>query len=213
MKKIIALFAAFTVAIAAFAQTPEEIVNKMSEVMDKLGDNGTRMTTDSKIPLLGTMSTTIYSLGNKVRLEFEMKGTKAITWMDRDTEWAYDPVDNTVIIKNRGSQKKPKELNNPNMEDLEMFEDITDGYDVVLKKETNTAWYLQCKKSKSNKDKDAPKTMDLVVAKKTYYPISLSTKMMGFTLTMRNLGFNVTEKDVTFNKADYPGVTIIDERK
>ena len=213
MKKVIALFAAFAVAIAAFAQTPEEIVNKMNEVMDKLEGSGSGMTMDSKIPILGTMSTTIYSLGHKTRLEVGMKGEKTITWMEGDTEWAYNPLSNTVTIKNRNSKKKPSELKDTNLEELEMFEDITDGYDIFLTKETDKAWYLQCRKNKSNKRKDDPKTMDLVVAKGTYYPISLSAKMSGVTMTMRDIKFNVTEKDVTFNKADYPGVTIIDERK
>ncbi len=54
--------------------------------------------------------------------------------------------------------------------------------------------------------------MDLVVAKDSYLPISLSTKMYGITITMRDLGFDVTDQDVTFREADYPGVQIVDER-
>ena len=69
-----------------------------------------------------------------------------------------------------------------------------------------------CKKSRSNTNKDDPKNMDLVVAKGTYMPKSLSTKVTGITITMRDLDYNVTEKDVTFNPADYPGVKIVDER-
>ena len=93
-----------------------------------------------------------------------------------------------------------------------MRDSVTEGYDVFLKKETDQAWYLQCKKNKSNTNKDDPKTMDLVIAKGTYHPISLSARVSGITVTMRDLGFNVTEKEVTFNKADYPGVTIVDKR-
>ena len=55
--------------------------------------------------------------------------------------------------------------------------------------------------------------MELVIAKDTYYPMSLSAKVDLVTVTMRNLKFNVTEEEVTFNKADYPGATIIDKRK
>ena len=55
--------------------------------------------------------------------------------------------------------------------------------------------------------------MEIVIAKETYYPVSLSAKVDMVTVTLRNLQFNVTEKDVTFNKADYPGATIIDKRK
>ena len=208
MKRVFTFVFTLAISIMTFAQTPEEIANKMSEVMGKIEDNGLRMTMDIKIPILGTMSTTAWSLGEKMRMEAEMSGHKIVTWMDEDTEWTYEAEENTITIKNRDIQKPSSE-----QENMKMFDSVTEGYDVFLKKETDTAWYLQCKKNKSNKKKDDPKTMDLVVAKKTYYPISLSTKMMGFTLTMRNIGFNVTEKDVTFNKADYPGVTIVDERK
>lgn len=208
MKKIIALFAAFAVAIAAFAQTPEEIADKMSEVMGNLEDNGLRMTMDIKIPILGTMSTTAWSLGEKMRMEAEMMGKKIVTWMDEDTEWTYEAEENTVTIKNRDNQKPSTE-----QENMKMFESVTEGYDVFLKKETDTAWYLQCKKNKSNKNKDDPKTMDIVVAKGTYYPVSLSAKVSGVTVTMRDLDFNVTEKQVTFNKDDYTGARIVDQRK
>jgi hypothetical protein len=54
--------------------------------------------------------------------------------------------------------------------------------------------------------------MEIVVAKETFYPMSLSAKVEMVTVTMRNLQFSVSEKDVTFNKADYPGATIIDKR-
>lgn len=207
MKKLLTLLAILLFASASFAQTPKEIADKMSEVMDNLEDNGLRMTMDIKIPILGTMSTTAWSLGEKMRMEAEMMGYKIVTWMDEDTEWTYEAEENTVTIKNRDIQKPSTE-----QENMKMFESVTEGYDVFLKKETDTAWYLQCKKNKSNKNKDDPKTMDIVVAKGTYYPISLSAKVSGVTVTMRDLDFNVTEKQVTFNKSDYPGVRVVDQR-
>lgn len=207
MKKLLTLLAILLFASASFAQTPKEIADKMSEVMDNLEDNGLRMTMDIKIPILGTMSTTAWSLGEKMRMEAEMMGYKIVTWMDEDTEWTYEAEENTVTIKNRDIQKPSTE-----QENMKMFESVTEGYDVFLKKETDTAWYLQCKKNKSNKNKDDPKTMDIVVAKGTYYPISLSAKVSGVTVTMRDLDFNVTEKQVTFNKSDYPGARVVDQR-
>ena len=210
MKKVIALFAAFAVAIAAFAQTPEEIANKMNEAMGKFGDKGIRMNLDIKIPVLGTMSSTYYILGYKIRAEAKVLGKKYVTWMDEETNWMYEPESNTITIMDWDSKKI---FNFKELGDMKMFEKDTDGYDVFLKKETDTAWYLQYKKKKSNKSKDDIKTLNFVVAKGTYYPISMSAKVKGFTVTMRDLKFNVTEKQVTFNKADYPGVTIIDERK
>jgi outer membrane lipoprotein-sorting protein len=93
-----------------------------------------------------------------------------------------------------------------------MFSGITDGYDVTLKKETADAWYFLCKKSKTNTDKDDPKSIDLVVAKGTYYPVSLKAKLSGVTMTLRDVSFGVTEQQVTFNPKDYPTATIVDKR-
>ncbi|MBR3388261.1 MAG: hypothetical protein IKG84_08560 [Bacteroidales bacterium] len=207
MKKLLTFLAILMFTSVSFAQTPKEIADKMSEVMDNLEDNGLRMTMDIKIPILGTMSTTAWSLGEKMRMEAEMMGKKIVTWMDENTEWTYEAEENTITIKNRDIQKPSTE-----QENMKMFESVTEGYDVFLKKETDTAWYLQCKKNKSNKNKDDPKTMDIVVAKGTYYPISLSAKVSGVTVTMRDLDFNVTEKQVTFNKSDYPGARVVDNR-
>jgi outer membrane lipoprotein-sorting protein len=207
MKKLFAFISAIALAVASFAQTPEEIVDRMSEAMEQLENTGLRMTMDIKIPILGTMSTVAWSLGDKMRMEAEAMGKKIITWMDNDTEWTYTAEDNTVTIQNRDAKKPSSE-----QENMKMLDSVTEGYDVFLKKETDTAWYIQCKKNKSNTNKDDPKTMDLVVAKGTYHPVSLSARVSGITVTMRDLGFNVNEKQVTFNKADCPGATIVDKR-
>ena len=55
--------------------------------------------------------------------------------------------------------------------------------------------------------------MDLVVAKGTYYPKSLSASMSGVTTTLRDIAFGVSDEDLTFDAADYPGVKIVDKRK
>ena len=94
-----------------------------------------------------------------------------------------------------------------------MFSGIIEGYEIILKDETDDAWYLLCRKLRSNRDKDAPKSMDLVVAKGSYYPVSLRATVSGITLTMRDIAFGVSESMVTFNPSDYPGVKILDNRK
>ena len=86
MKKIIALFIAFAGAIAAFAQTPDEIVARMSAEMDKHEHDGLAMTVDIRLPILGTMSTETYSLGKKIRLTADMAGVKVVTWSDGQTK-------------------------------------------------------------------------------------------------------------------------------
>ena len=209
MKRFFALLTAFVLAVAAYAQTAEEIIAKMDEAMSQVGEeNGLRMTMDMKIPILGTMSTNAWTLGDKMRMEAEMMGKKLVTWQDGETEWTYDASENTITIEKQDKSKKSGEKEN-----MQMFQSATEGYDVSVSKETDTAWTIKCKKNRSNTNKDDPKNMEIVIAKGTYYPVSLSAKVDMVTVTLRNLQFNVTEKDVTFNKADYPGATIIDKRK
>ena len=131
---------------------------------------------------------------------------KSISWMDATTEWEYDTGKNEIEIKHRESSSSEAE------ENMKMFDSVTEGYKVSIKKETPTEWHLRCKKSRDNTKKDDPKTMNLVVAKGTYMPVSLSTKMSMVTVTLRDLSFDVTEEMVTFNPADYPTATIVDNR-
>ena len=209
MKRLFVLLTACLLAVAAYAQTAEEIIAKMDEAMSQVSEeNGFRMTMDLKIPILGTMSTNAWTLGDKMRLEAKMMGKQLITWEDGETEWTYDADENTITIENQDKTKKSDEKEN-----MTMFQSATEGYDVSIAKENADSWTIKCKKNRSNTNKDDPKNMEIVVAKGTYYPMSLSAKVDMVTVTLRNLQFNVSEKDVTFNKADYPGATIIDKRK
>ena len=208
MKRILTFICALVLTTAAFAQTPEEIVVEMGKAMEKHEvTDGFAMVMEMKIPILGTFASAVKSWGDKMRMEMDVKGEQVITYIDGNTEWDYNVKEKVIKIKKRDVTKKSKEEEN-----MEMFQSATDGYDVSISKETDKAWYLRCKKSRSNTNKDDPKNMDLVIAKGTYMPLSLSAKVSGITITMRDLDFNVTEKDVTFNQADYPGVKIVDER-
>ena len=205
MKKRISVLFFLAFAAVAFAQTPREIVSRMEAEMEKHEKEGIGMTVDVKVPIMGSMTSQTYSLGNKSRVDATMLGVDIITWTDGKTVWRYNSKKNEVEISQ-------PEMGSESEGDAEMFSGITEGYDVSIDDETSTSWTLLCKKSRSNKDKDAPKRMVLVVAKGTYMPVSLKTTMSGITLTMRNLTFGVTEKQVTFNAKDYLGVTVVDKR-
>lgn len=209
MKKLLTtLFAIVSFVAVAVAQTPQEIVSRMETEMEKHEKDGVIMTADAKIPLFGTMTTKTYTLGNKSRSEGAMLGVEIITWTDEETIWAYNAKENQVQIENAKLNTKSDSNG-----DLGMFTGITEGYDVSIDKETASEWKLLCKKSKSNTDKDAPKKMELVIAKGTYMPVSLITKIEGIKITMYDITFGVTEEEVTFNAANYPGVTVVDKRQ
>ncbi len=203
MKKLVLAFMAVLVAVvAAVAQTPKEIVDRMEATMNAHEKEGVIMTVDLKLLIVGTTTSKSYMLGDKTRVEMKMMGVQIITWSDGEKDWTYISKDNTLTIeKSKGDASEAG--------DTEMFSGITDGYDVTLKKETADAWYFLCKKSKSNKEKDDPKTIDLVISKKNYYPLSLKASVSGMTMTMREISFGVTEADVTCDPSKFPGVKII----
>ena len=208
MKKLLSIIAFIAFAAVAVAQTPEEIISRMEAEMGKHDESeGFVMTMDIKIIIVGTISSRSYVLGDKMRIEANRDGKDFITWSDGTTDWTYDSEKNEIEITNA----KPREKSETEG-DTKLFKGITDGYDVKIDKETETEWHIRCKRSRSNPDKDAPKRMDLVVDKGTYWPVSLSTSVTGATVTMREISFGVTEKDVTFNPQDFPGVTIVDNR-
>lgn len=210
MKKLFAVLAALVIALAAFAQTPEEILDKMEQVMDAHEAEGLIMTVNMKIPILGTMSTRGWTLGQKSKMVTTAMGVQIIIWTDESlgTTWTFDSKNNKIKIENLDLSKAKDDGG-----DAEMFTGVADGYDVSIKKETDKEWHILAKKQKTNQDKDAPKTMEVVVEKGTYYPLSLSAKMDGVTITMKDLVFGVTEADVTFNQANYPTATIEDKRQ
>ena len=209
MKKLIAIISFIVLATTAMAQTAEEIITRMEAEMSKHDESeGVAMTMDMKIIFVGTISSRNYVLGDKMRIEaINDDGKNFVTWSDGKTEWVYDSEKNEIEIKNA----KPKEKTETKG-DTKLFQDITDGYEVKIDKETATEWHIRCKRSKSNPDKDAPKRMDLVVAKGTYWPVSLSTSVTAATVTMRDFSFGVTEEQVTFNPNEFPNATIVDKR-
>lgn len=208
MKKLIAIISFIALATVAMAQTAEEIVSRMEAEMSKHNESeGFAMTMDIKIIIVGTMSSRSYVLGDKMRIEANRDGKDFVTWSDGKTEWSYDSEKNEIEITNA----KPKGKTNTDA-DTKLFKDITAGYDIKIDKETATEWHIRCKRSRSNPDKDAPKRMDLVVAKETYWPVSLSTSVTAASVTMRDISFGVTEEQVTFNPKEFPQATIVDNR-
>ena len=208
MKKLIAIISFIALATAAMAQTAEEIVSRMDAEMSKHDESeGFAMTMDVKIFIIGTISSRSYVLGDKMRVEANRDDNTFVTWSDGTTDWNYDSNKNEIEITNA----KPREKSDTDG-DTKLFKGITDGYDIKIDKETATEWHIRCKRSRSNPDKDAPKRMDLVVSKGTYWPVSLSTSMAGASVTMREISFGVTEKQVTFDAKQYPGATIVDKR-
>ena len=208
MKKLLILLAGIFTALAAFAQTPDEIIARMEQAMDGHENDGMAMTMDMKIPILGTVTTRSYMLGDKLRIEGKMMNRTIVSFIDGTTVWDIDDEKKEVIIKTKEKKEEPSESE----KNAEMFTGITEGYDVSLKSETAAVWNIVCKKSKGNTVKDDPKTMNLTIRKKDYIPVSLSAKMSGVTVIMRDLVYGIKDSQVTFNASNYPGYTIKDER-
>lgn len=210
MKKVlVSIFAALFAAAALFAQTPEEILDKMYKEMGRFDSEGYSMVMEIKIPLVGTIATQVYTLGDKYKMIVGENDDVTISWTDNQTQtvWDYDVAKNEIAISAKApSQETSAESN------VKMVSEITEGYNIKLKKETADSWQFTCKKSRDNKDKDDPKKIDLVVSKATYLPVSMSSGKMGFKVSMRDFAIGVTEKEVTFDPDQYPNAVIVDKR-
>lgn len=205
MKKLICLIVAVVAGMAAFAQTPKEIVARMDAETTAREAEGYSMQIDIKMPILGTMPSKAWTLGDKTRLEATMMGVTVITWSDGVTSWTYTEKTNEIEIK-------PDDPSD-NDSDLSVIDDL-DGYDISLAKQTDKTWTIRCKKNSKNKDKEAPKTIEVVVDKATYIPVSITAKASGVSMTIRDIRFgnHVTEAMVTFRLSDYPGAIVKDLR-
>ena len=208
MKKILVSFIAVLFAASAIqAQTTEEILAKMNQECARFDTEGFYVVMDMKLPILGTFSTQMYSLGEKFKGVVNAKGETSIMWSDGLTDWDYDASKNELTITNAKPSEDTEAEGN-----VKVLKNITEGYDVKLKKETAEAWYFVCTKSKTNTVKDDPKKMDLVVSKATYLPVSTTIKEKGVTVTMRDFAIGVSEEQVTFDPAKYANAKIIDKR-
>lgn len=212
MKRIALVLALCCVALtlstlSLSAQTTDEIIAMMDEALEPSSTEGCSLIMDMKMPLLGTISSTMYLRGNKSRVDITAKGKGGVLWYDRDTVWEYDPEKNEITI----SPAKEGDSSDAE-ENLKMFDSVTEGYDVTLQKQTATAWYLVCKKRRDNPKKDDPKKMELVISKTTHLPLSLKSSLEGVTMTLRNVAIGVSEDQVTFNPEQYPTAKIIDKR-
>ena len=205
MKRIATLFAALLCTVGLFAQTPEEIVQKMNAEMDRGDTEGFSMDFNMKIPIIGTVYSHNMVFGDKMKSEITGMDKKSVSWSDATTKWTYKSETGEITIENKtssGSDNSGKEN----------FDNIIDGYKLTLKKETEEAWYIVCKKLRSNKNKDDAKKMELTVSKDNYLPICLRAKASIFTFSIENYALGVTEESITFDPAAYPGTTIIDKR-
>lgn len=208
MKKLFSIITFIALTAVAIGQTPDEIVSRMEAELAKHNKSeGFAMTLDFKMIIIGTVSSRIYTLGDKMRLEGTIEGNEVITWKDGVTEWNYDSSKNEIEITN----VEPK-AESESDENMKLFSNVTEGYDVKIDKETPTEWHLRCKKSKSNPKKDDPKKMDLVVEKDTYWPVSLTASLKGVTMTIREITYGLTEEQVTFDPKAYPNAKIVDKR-
>ena len=207
MKKFFCILTAMFAATALFAQTTEEILARMDEQTERFTPEGFSMIMEIKLPILGTVGTTVYILGDKYKLYSEVKGDVLMYWSDKVTEWEYDASKNEITISNaKPSEESQAESN------VKMLKGVTDGYDVRLRSETDEVWNFRCTKSKTNTNKDDPRTMDLVVAKGTYMPVSLKSTLKGVTVTLRNFAVGITEEEVTFDASKFSNAKIIDKR-
>lgn len=206
MKRITSLFAALICTAGLFAQTPEEIVERMMAEMDRGSVEGFSMDFNMKLPIMGTVYSHNMVLGDKMKSEITGKDKTSVSWSDATTKWTYKSETGEITIENKTSSS------GSDNSDTKAFDNLIDGYKLTLKKETDDAWYIVCKKLRTNKNKHDAKKMEVTVSKATYLPVCLRSKSLLFTFSIENYALGVTEESVTFDLAAYPNATIVDKR-
>lgn len=205
LRKILPLLVALFCATTSFAQDARQILERVSAAMAELNHSGAEMTLDARIPILGTIHSRVWTLGDKQKTITQFGKKKQISWIDGQSVWDYDEKSRTVTIRT-DTHSAPDD-------NVSLIEDVLSGYDISIKEERTDVWIIACRRSKSNKDKDAPKTMEFTVEKGSYKPVSMESRSTGLTYTLRYVKFGVSDKDVTFDPAECNGATIKDRRQ
>ena len=204
---VMALAATLIAGTMLSAQTPEEIVQKMSTEMQRGEAEGFAMDLSIKMPIIGTVTAHNLINGKKLKSTIVGKDRISVSWSDPTTKWEYESTTGEITISSKDS---PTAENNDT--DYGIPDGIVDGYKLKLRKETPEAWYILCKKARDNKDKDDPKKMELVVSKATYLPVCISSKRSLISVMIENYTLGVPESSVTFNPDEFPEAKIIDKR-
>ena len=180
----------------------------MSEELSKGETMGQAFDLVMKLPIIGKIGGRTWINGDNFRMEAIGKDDADITWRTPDTEWNYNPRENTVTIK-KVEQSSDQNKDNGQTKN---FEGLDQDYDLKIVREDDTAWYMTGKKSKTNTTKDDPQKIQLAVSKATYLPLYYTAKQKGITISMENFLVGVSPEEVVFNPDNYPGVKIIDQR-
>ena len=99
MRIITTIFATLFLGTASLmAQTPEEIVRKMSEQLDRADVEGFTMDLNMKLPILGTIHSHNLVFRDKLKVEASNKTMKKTSWTNATTKWVYAPDTNEIII-------------------------------------------------------------------------------------------------------------------
>lgn len=98
-EKHLLTLAAALMALTVWAQSPEDTLEKMSKAMEEKENDGMTMTIEMKIPILGTMHTRVYSLGDKSQAETKMMGREMVIWDDVGLLYTHDVKENELSIE------------------------------------------------------------------------------------------------------------------
>lgn len=210
MRKLLIVAVVLFAGMSLRGQTSDEIISRLNETLSQKEYLGSQFDFILDLPILGKMPTHVWENGNHVKMEMNVSGNKAVSWIDDKYTWIYDSKSNEVKIRNL--EKDGKSSDKSAEDGMEMFGGITEGYDVSILNEDSETWYLQCKKKKSNTNKNDPKTMELAVSKSTYMPKYLRSKSKGIAISIENVQMGASPSEVIFDASMYPGIKIIDER-
>ena len=93
MRRLVSVLAAIALSIVAFGQSAEEVVQRMEKAMAGHEAEGAVVGMDMKIPIIGTVTTKTWIVGDKMRTEGGAAGVKFTSWQDETTIWTLTEKD------------------------------------------------------------------------------------------------------------------------
>ena len=186
------------------AQEPQEIVRSMQELFSQRKSEGTVMEIVASIPVVGSTTMKVSTLGEKSKTEIKLKERSICSWSDRQTVWTYESKADELVIRDGAAGTDGK---------TDFLQSLTQTHDCRLKGSTAEAWCIECVRRKSVKDKNIPGQITLWIDRKTYMPLSVKTSLSGVKMTIDHIAFGCSEEDVTFDPALFEGVKYLDLRK
>ncbi len=199
LKRLVLIALCAMLYMGAFAQTPQQVLDKTANVIGHKGGASANFQMTS--PKYGSANGTIAIKGNK----FNARTNQAIVWFDGTTQWSYMKNTNEVNVS------KPTQAKQMSMNPYTFIHIYKTGYNMnMTTKGTNYEVHLTAQDQKRSVAE-----LYITINKKTYIPSQVKMRQgkTWSTIVISNFkAKNISNSTFVFNSKEFPKAEIIDLR-